>query len=551
MRRLFAALFVAVAVAAYASPASGATWTAAGDAALSGTLARGSGAWTELPWTILWQQSVNEPRSAERLASGNTLVACGMAGVVRELGPTGTVVWEYREPGNSLFSPWHATELPGGTILIVSRREREVLEVTRAGELVWRYGGPDVIREGAPTATPRPGELVDPFFAVRLPDGDTLICDNQGGRVLQVRTGDWNPTATDDGYTTASLTWQYTPPDGGWPKYAQRLPGGNTLIAGPSNRVFEIDPAGAIVWELPAAYAAQPVAAVRLADGSTLVADEAGAALRVDASGAIIWRFATDSLLGISDGGLDATRRVLEGTNGSILIDDEGHDRLLELGRALDGAGESGLLDCGLPGVRKLFTSVDVQTDVPEGTTLTVAYSVDGGPWQTLSGSTLPAGTYGTLIRYRIEMTSLRHDTTPRLLGVSIGYEPAPESTGSNGTGSGSGSGSDTRSGRTNRTGTTRGTGTGTMAVGEGYTSGGVSASSSVVTGALSVQRGWAMDAVAISVGPDVGGGNGTGGSPAPDLGGLLALGTVYSAGIVSAAIQRLLAVLIHRTTTV
>ena len=234
----------------------------------------------------------------------------------------------------------------------------------------------------------------------------------------------------------------------------------------------------------------------------------------------------------------------MPGTNGSILIADESNNRLIEMGYALNGTAESGQLDCGLPGVRKQFTNLSLELDVPGSTSAVVEYSLDNGPWKLLTQDALPPGTYGTLIRYRVSMSTTRRDATPRLLGVSIGYEPAPEgAAGGTGAGAGSSGGSGSGSG----TGTGSGGG-GTMAGESNSAAGAAVSGSSVVTGPLTTQRGWTMARVGptiLSEGP-IGGGGG----PAPALGGLLLLGTVYTAGMLSVPVQRQLGTLLHRPQT-
>jgi len=551
VKRLAAATILVVTILTCA-PAFGGTWSAPGDAALSGSLVKGAGAWLELPWSIVWQCTTNEPRSVERLANGNTLVARGYMRVVEEISPAGTVVWEYRE--DESFAPWHATRLAGGNTLIVSRRAGEVIEVDRAGQVVWRYGGADVAREIGVTLVPGyPGYLQDPFSATRLPNGHTLICDNQGGLVLEVRTSDYDPAQLNDGYTADSVIWSCAPGGTGWPKTAQRLANGNTLIAA-SEFVIEVDPGGAPTWQPAAGLLREPISAYRLDDGSTLVAEEkstgstAGRVVRLNPAGDIVWEFSTLSLLGLEDIGLSSPRRAVPGTDGSILIADEDNNRLIELGRAFSGTSESAQLDCELPGARKQFTSLAATIDAPTGTSATVSYAIDGGPWQTLSGTTLPAGTFGTRIAYRVALSTTRRDITPRLLGVSIGYEAAPaQPNGPPGTGTGSGS-----TGTAGGTGTGKGAG-GTMSGAGGYTTGGTLPSSSIVTGALSTQRGWTM----ARVGPSVAGGAsgdgspgetpGANGAPAPGASGLLVLGTLYGFGLLSVPLQHLTALLLRR----
>ena len=266
---------------------------------------KGTGTWLELPWTIIWQHATNEPRSVERLPNGNTLIARGYMGVVEEVTPPGTVAWEYR--GDASFFPWHATRLPSGNTLIVSRRADEVFEVTPAGAIVWRYGGSDVSREASATLVPGyPGYVQDPFSASRLANGNTMICDNQSGLVLEVRTSDYRAGEMNDGYTPDSIVWSYAPGGAYWPKTAQRLSNGNTLIAA-SDVVVEVDASGSAVWQLGVPVLRQPVSAYRLEDGTTLIAEErspdslVGRAVRVNSAGEILWSFSTANLLGLDD----------------------------------------------------------------------------------------------------------------------------------------------------------------------------------------------------------------------------------------------------------
>ncbi|NUP26506.1 MAG: ArsR family transcriptional regulator [Nocardia sp.] len=102
--------------------------------------------------------------------------------------------------------------------------------------------------------------------------GNILIFDNQGGagyppaalgiyagsRVLEV-----DPA-------TEQIVWQYTAEDSGLPSWtffssfvsnAQRLPGGNTLVTeGMQGRLFQVTPAGDVVWEYHSPYEGYGVA---------------------------------------------------------------------------------------------------------------------------------------------------------------------------------------------------------------------------------------------------------------------------------------------------
>lgn len=553
MRRPGVCLVVTVlALAVWCTPASAATWSADVASAFSGSLTANEDGQLELPWTIVWQVATNEPRSVERLPDGNTLVARGYMGVVEEFTPAGTIAWSYR--GDATFYPWHATRLASGNTLIVGRRSDDVIEVTPDGTIVWRYGGLSVPREpGAELVPGYPGYLQDPFSASRLPNGNTLICDNQSGLVLEIRSVDYRPGEINDGYTSDSVVWSCSPGGSSWPKTAQRLANGNTLIAA-SETLVEVDASGTTVWQLGPPVLREPVSGYRLEDGTTLIAEERssdttlGRVVRVNSAGEVLWEFSAVSLLGLDDDGLSTPRRAIPGTDGSILIADEDNNRLVELGYAQSGEAQTAQLDCGLPGARKSFTSISMDLDVPAGTTATAEYSIDGGAWQSAAGA-LPANTYGTLIAVRVRMSSTRRDLTPRLLGIAIGYEAAPESPtgGGAGTGTGTGTGTGSRPRRSTGTGTQSGTAaTGVMAGGDGYTTGGTISDAPAGFGALSQQRGWAMATVGASPYPGTSG-TGTGGGSAPSADGLLALGAMYGAGVLSVPLQRLLLLLLHR----
>jgi hypothetical protein len=75
-----------------------------------------------------------------------------------------------------------------------------------------------------------------------LGSGRVLVADSDNDRVVELRRGD-------DGWTTA---WTLTEAGGlrlQWPRDADRLPNGNTLVTDSLNRrVFEVTPAGQVVW---------------------------------------------------------------------------------------------------------------------------------------------------------------------------------------------------------------------------------------------------------------------------------------------------------------
>jgi hypothetical protein len=524
-----------------ATPAQAATWTQPDLSALPGSLVKGSGAWLELPWTIVWKLEGlavgSGPRAVTRSADGGMLVVSRGNGLVYEIAPDGTRTgWEY--PG---VSPSYAARLATGDVLVVEPDTGSVIALSDAvpPTEVWRVDMPA-------------GSV--PVHAVELPAGNTLgvadlLVADRAGRVAAVRRSD------------GAVVWQYGSPDDGWPAHVEYLANGNVLITYDLNRtkldaegvvqgnmVREVRPDGTVAWQYGTNgtmgagpnQLAGPTWAERLPDGTTMITDSGNnRVIRVNAERAIVWQYSAASLLGLSDGGVSAPGGAVVTSTGSVLIADTNNDRLIELGRAGSGMVTSPQIDCGLPGVRKRFGSVLVRVDAPAGTSYAVAYSVDGGPWKAVSGSTLPSNTFGKLIRYRITLATTRRDVTPRLLSVSIGYVVAPAS------GAGRPS-ANTSNWNRYWPGSTPGSGgQGVKQGGVGFTSAGGSATGGPLAGPLSVQRGWAM----VSAGPAlvIGGAPDRAGSPEPSYGGLIVLGALYAAGAVSVPLGQLAARLVGR----
>ncbi|MFA5711211.1 aryl-sulfate sulfotransferase [Mycolicibacterium sp.] len=170
--------------------------------------------------------------------------------------------------------------------IVISARKANIIAVIdrRTGAIVWRLGPdlpatPGAEHQRINTHTlPRPldqfsGQHNPHFIADGLPGaGNLLVFDNQGGagyppaplgiyagsRILEI-----DPA-------TENIVWQYTAEDSGLPSWsffssfvsnAQRLPNGNTLITeGMQGRLFQVTPAGQIVWEYFSPYEGKGVA---------------------------------------------------------------------------------------------------------------------------------------------------------------------------------------------------------------------------------------------------------------------------------------------------
>jgi hypothetical protein len=537
---------VCLTLVAVAAPAGAATWTQPNITSLGGTLAKGSGAWLELPWTVVWKVENlaigSGPRSVQHLPDGTLLVVSRGDARVYELSASGVPTgWEYVG-----LSPTYAARV-GAETLVVEPYGPTVLAVDHTTPPVEQW------RVDFPVGTVPVHATVLPATNT-LGGGELLVCD-RAGRVVAVRK---------DG----TVTWEYSTTTDGWPVHAEYIPtNGNVLITFDVNRtrleddgviegnlVREVRPDMTTAWQYGtnaqmgsgSNQLAGPTWAERLADGSTMITDSGNNRIvRVDASKAIVWQYSAASLLGLTDIGVSAPGAATIASDGSVVIADTNNNRLIALGRAPSGMVTSAQTDCGLPGVRKKFSSITVKVEAPAGTAYTVSYSIDGGSWRTLSGTSLPANTYGKLIRYRVTLTATRRDLTPRLLGVSVAYAAAPTTpSGSGGTGTGTGT-SRRWTGYGSGAGTGIGSGVeGVKQGGAGYTSGESVTVAGGLEGPLSTQQGWTMASVGAMT---LGNAPGSTGGPAPSLGGLLVLGALYSAGAVSVPFGQLIARLFGR----
>ena len=244
-----------------------------------------AGAALEVDWhgKVLWEvRHPDHHHDARRLRNGNVILLClrplpralharikgGLAGsehdgtiygdYLVEMTTTGQVVWEWRSWEHLDFDTelitlqdrreeWtHANtvaELPDGDLVVSLRNVSTVAIIDRrTGAIRWKLGSPPLAQQH----DPRP-----------LPNGNLLIFDNgphrrdhpaPHSRVIEV-----DPR-------TSQIVWEYhdqslfdffSPYISG----AQRLPNGNTLICeGCDGRLFEVTPAGEVVWEYVSPY---------------------------------------------------------------------------------------------------------------------------------------------------------------------------------------------------------------------------------------------------------------------------------------------------------
>jgi len=512
---------------------------------------------------VLWEYSPPgseyfEPFSVQQLANGNVLIA-SRSNEILEVTRGKRIVWSYTRLADdpSLVNAYSAQRLPDGNTLITDRRADFVIEVTPDKQVVWRYG--------ARTDSTDAGCLMDPFSATRLPNGNTLITDNRfGTRVIEVRSSDYDPTQPDLGYTDDSIVWQYgTTGQGGIgpgqlasPRFAQRLSNGNTLIVDSADQVFaghrviEVTPSGDISWQFGTAGVAgqdethlyQPCAAQRLASGNTVIAEEGGRRiLEVDTAGRIVEMYGPGEIYP-ENGTFGNVRSFYRLTSGATLVADQGDQRIVEYGYPNSGTVTSRELSLGLPGVKKTIDRIEAIGEFAPGTSLSLAYSLDGGEWVN-GGSpiTLPVGSTATQLRYRITLQTDSAAYTPVVREVRVTYDVVPAETTppSGGTSTGGGTtGGAGRPGRTRGQGVTSGSKHGGIAGGPA-----VGGTGTGVPGMLpgtgrgtqsTFASGTLLDVVPLS-GPDgIGlGALGDGAGPDAVAFGLLLVGIAYAAGVV------------------
>ena len=177
---------------------------------------------------------------------------------------TDAVTWEWRirdhfpNDTDGGFDPdWsHVNDVDavdGGSAFLVSLRNfDQVVKVDReTGDVVWRLG-----RDGAHETL---NEQHNPDLLTG-PDGapTVLVADSENDRIVEYRREDGAWTRT---WTLATNM--------SWPRDADRLPNGNTLVTDSLNhRVIEVTPTGEVVWEYRATWGPYDAERVGTGDGS-------------------------------------------------------------------------------------------------------------------------------------------------------------------------------------------------------------------------------------------------------------------------------------------
>ena len=199
--------------------------------------------------SIVWQKTgLNVPKDAERLSNGNTLITESGMGRVIEVNLDGTIVWEK----NGLNDPVDAERLGNGNTLITEYMGKKVIEVDSAGNEVWNMTGLHVPKDAERCSSSN--TLIAEYGANRVIEVDST------GTIVWIITGLDGPVDVeilDIGMLITEYLggrvfgggWEITGLDG--PADAERLDNGNTLIAEyTGGRIIEVNSSGNIVWEI-------------------------------------------------------------------------------------------------------------------------------------------------------------------------------------------------------------------------------------------------------------------------------------------------------------
>jgi hypothetical protein len=199
--------------------------------------------------------------------------------------------------------------------------DNRVMLVNRNGKIVWQYGQFGQTGSG-------PNLLNAPVQCTYLPNAHILITDQGNARIIEVTMG-------------KKIVWEYpgpnvNPPDQlNSPNSAELLENGHILIADENNnRAIEVTRAHAVVKTFTAGGTLGPVAfASRLPNGHTLLTDAGNSrAVEVDANDAVVWQYFTNTdPMSVA---APLPTRAIRLRNGETLISDQFNNRVIRINSA-------------------------------------------------------------------------------------------------------------------------------------------------------------------------------------------------------------------------
>jgi len=185
----------------------------------------------------------------------------GPAGQLVAMGwPSGKILWQ--TPNDRGLD---VQALPDGHVLFTRDAKSMVVEIDERRNAVWSAG-------------PERG-LKKPYSAQRLANGNTLVGDADGARVLELSP-------------QGQAVWKWAKPEMAelWPRMVRRTDKGTTLVTyQKAGVILEINSAGETVWQYKTEADRLPYQALRLANGNTLIGlVDPGEAIEVETTGKIV-----------------------------------------------------------------------------------------------------------------------------------------------------------------------------------------------------------------------------------------------------------------------
>ncbi|HVH15945.1 MAG TPA: hypothetical protein VNA15_09545 [Candidatus Angelobacter sp.] len=272
---------------------------------------------------------------------GNILITDQFNNRVIEIDRAGNIVWQFGNgpsdhSANAITGTNDAerigsltlmsgTGTPAGTTAYCKDgcADNRVLLVDQAGSIVWQYGQFGVTGFGS-------NQLNTPVQNTFLPNGNVLITDQGNERIIEVQRSD------------NSIVWQYG--QNGVvgigrnqlsnPNAAELLPNGHILISDENNnRAIEVTHTtpSRIVATFTAHGTVSGVAfASRLTNGDTLITDSNNARIvEVDSKDNVVWQYFTNNRSGSNPAPLPT--RAVRLANGDTLISDQFNDQVIEI----------------------------------------------------------------------------------------------------------------------------------------------------------------------------------------------------------------------------
>ncbi len=295
-----------------------------------------------------------------------------------------------------------------------------------AQSIVWQYGSAGASGSGV-------DQLEQPVSVQRLDaaagttHGDMLICDRQAARVIEVRSADYDAAASYDGFTAASVVWQFSS-------------SGDVTLQAPTCALGGFD-GDSVIWIVDAGQQYPRLLGVATGAYTTSGGGHVGpAAHRVfadDVTGSALSTGFTALLS--APAWLSQVAASDPDHPGALVVADPGERRVVTLGTGASVGVRLAAVDLGRSGRKQVLSVRCVLGPVPTSA-VSVSYSIDGGSLRslgsfrvepgTVSGSVtttpiaFPPLTVGRNIAYSVTFAAGGAAFAPALLSLTTAFRP-------------------------------------------------------------------------------------------------------------------------------